>query len=188
VIVAIYYNARKERKTTRRFAFFVAAWTLAFGFLLTTMPNPLLSLIRYHGVTLTAERRLWYAENGNTPSGRSSAQTRRLIEAGYSTAEKWHLWEIGMAEGLGPASPLLAVCLESTADFYGGRKEYDKAVPLYRRSRDTWEKALGPENRYAEEVHTKLADTLRAVEAARAAEPPSRISLYVGRKGKPAAQ
>jgi hypothetical protein len=170
-VVSIYYALRKERKTRRRYAFFTATWTLALGFLLLAWPSPLRTLSRYSGGKLVAERNLWYAENDDGKPSRTPEERHRLIEERYSNAEAWHRWGIEMAENLGPASPVLAGILEDSGDFYASEKQYDKAAELYRRSRATWERALGAENSFAEQVHKKLVDTVRAADVSPVTEP-----------------
>ena len=170
LIVGIYYRLRRAGKTQRRLVFFVAAWTFLFGLLLINSPSPIRQWFQYLGGAMTADRRLEFYEGMEESSAPSlQSKNRHLVEVSYSTAEKWHLWGITLAEGLGPASPLLAKTLEDAGDFYRDRSQDAKALPLYWRSMAVWEKAFGSNNHFVTQVRGKLNETIRSQEAVRAA-------------------
>ena len=162
LIVSVYYKYRPNLKTLRRFAYFVAAWILAFGFILITKPSPLLSWFQSYGRTIAADKRLEfyerYKQHDYKQPDEASPEIWKQITSSFATAEKWHLWQIKQAEGFGTASPLLAKSLEDTADFYDARNRVKAADLLYRRALVVWENAFGPKSKFAMEVLRKRKD------------------------------
>ena len=77
---------------------------------------------------------------------RTDAGTEAYEQGNYTEAEKLFVAALKEAEKFGPQDPRLATSLNNLANLYNTQGKYGEADPLYKRSLEIWEKALGPDH------------------------------------------
>jgi len=112
------------------------AWVLAFG-------------LSFGSCSVLAQDAAW---EGQINAGRGALQ-----QDNFSAAERYFEQALETAEKFPPGDPRLGRSLNNLAAVYYKQKDYDRAVPLMRRSLSVLEETLGPRNGDVAQTKKNLA-------------------------------
>ena len=100
----------------------------------------------------------------------------------YQQAEEWLEHLLAIWEQEGEEDEALALALNDLAVVYNSQGRYEEAEPLYKRSLEIWEKALGKEHPHVAATLNNLAELYRTQGRYEEAEPLYKRSLEIWEK------